>query len=536
MCRLKRGVTTAVAIAATGSLGLTACDSLRRSFSNDDAGTVTADAERRVQPTLTVEQLLDPTVCRQCHPGQYDEWASSMHAYASFDPVFLAMNALGQEQTEGRLGNFCVQCHAPLAVAYELTTDGLNLDQVPAAYQGVSCYFCHNVTEVTGSHNNPLRLAFDTTMRGPFTDPARVAAHGSAYSSLLDTERLESSAMCGSCHDVALQTHFAPAELALERTFEEWQGTLFNTSTHSGGLSCNGCHMPTTQTRTQSAVGPYPTRISRRHDFEGVDVALTPFNNRDRQRVLVQQFLDTSLLAEVCVSREGLVSVTLENAAGHNWPSGASHDRLAWLEVRVFDPEGLVYLTHDPETETSSDASVLGVPAPTLTDHAFDQQGDEAHFFWQIAEVKRDTLLGTASRDPQSPAYHRERKTWLFDAQQVALDNVERVELTVKLRPIKLAVLRELQAKGHLSAQVVDAMPTFELLPQRCHSLAEANEHREVLVGANTSCDPTLALHRTTLTWNRAEVARATSNVREIVLEGSTAKCFAHPTYIPPSP
>lgn len=498
-----------------------------------DAGSV-VDANLPQRELLTPEELLDPKACQTCHPGQFAEWAGSMHAYASKDPVFLAMNALGQQQTEGQLGDFCVKCHAPMAVTYGLTTDGLNLEQLPEAYQGVTCYFCHNVAAVEGTHNNPLLLALDSTMRGPFGDAAPVAAHRSEYSPHLDTEDVKSAQMCGSCHDVAVQAHFAPANVALERSFEEWKDTIFSAPTTRGGLTCNGCHMPTTQARSQSAVGDYPQRVSRRHDFEGVDIAVTPFVGEERQRLLVQQFLDTSLLAEVCVSRAGLVSVTLENSAGHHWPSGASHDRLAWVQVEVFDDEGMIYRTYDPELDPPNDVSVEGQPAPALTDHVFDEQGNEAHFFWQVAAVRPETLPGVASRDPQSPDYHRERKTWVFDTVQFALDNVRRVELTVKIRPIKLAVLRDLEERGLLSSEVVEAMPTFELLPQRCHTRDEVERHSEILLGANVDCDATEPLHRTTLTWERSAVETATRNVRDIVLDGATARCFAHPTYIPP--
>src|SRR6187402_3543695 len=62
------------------------------------------------------EQLLDPETCRSCHSEHYREWAGSMHAYASQDPVFLAMNRRGQAETQGALGSFCVGCHAPLAL------------------------------------------------------------------------------------------------------------------------------------------------------------------------------------------------------------------------------------------------------------------------------------------------------------------------------------------------------------------------------------------------------------------------------------
>ena len=53
-----------------------------------------------------------------------------MHAYASDDPVFRAMNERGQRETDGGLGSFCIQCHAPIAVHEGATSNGLNLDQV----------------------------------------------------------------------------------------------------------------------------------------------------------------------------------------------------------------------------------------------------------------------------------------------------------------------------------------------------------------------------------------------------------------------
>ena len=106
-------------------------------------------------PPLTQEELKDPQQCQKCHPTHYKEWSGSMHAYAAEDPVFLAMNARGQRETKGALGTFCLDCHAPLAVRAGATKDGLDLDKVDKKLKGVTCYFCHSVTEVTGAHNNP---------------------------------------------------------------------------------------------------------------------------------------------------------------------------------------------------------------------------------------------------------------------------------------------------------------------------------------------------------------------------------------------
>src|SRR5262245_36528104 len=74
-------------------------------------------------PSKTREELVDSRTCMECHEDHYREWSGSMHAYASDDPVFLAMNARGQRETDGELGDFCVQCHAPMALREGATTD-----------------------------------------------------------------------------------------------------------------------------------------------------------------------------------------------------------------------------------------------------------------------------------------------------------------------------------------------------------------------------------------------------------------------------
>jgi hypothetical protein len=116
-----------------------------------------------------VSELYDSKRCAQCHPKHYDEWSASMHAYAADDPVFLAMNQRGQEETSEQLGTLCVGCHAPLAVELGIQTDGLNLEQIPANLRGVTCYFCHNVDELTSDHNNGLGLAMDFRRPGDCT-------------------------------------------------------------------------------------------------------------------------------------------------------------------------------------------------------------------------------------------------------------------------------------------------------------------------------------------------------------------------------
>src|SRR5690606_10900943 len=174
--------------------------------------------------TLSRDELLDPNTCGRCHEDHFREWSGSMHAYAGEDPVFLAMNQRLQRETNGALGDFCVKCHAPMAVKDGLTKDGLNLGELPAKYRGVTCYFCHTAEDVGALHNNGLVHADEPVMRGSFSDAVRNDAHRSRASRFHNQTALDSSKMCGSCHDIV-----TPGGAHIERTFQEWQASIFAT-------------------------------------------------------------------------------------------------------------------------------------------------------------------------------------------------------------------------------------------------------------------------------------------------------------------
>src|SRR6516164_3563076 len=140
------------------SLLLAGCRSGGGAPTHDDGGSSISPGG------VTREELRDPQTCKYCHPNHYREWSSSMHAYSARDPVFLAMNKRGQRETHGALGDFCIKCHAPMAVVDKRTKDGLDLERLPDIDRGVSCYFCHNVIGIDGDHNAMLHLANDTTM------------------------------------------------------------------------------------------------------------------------------------------------------------------------------------------------------------------------------------------------------------------------------------------------------------------------------------------------------------------------------------
>ena len=75
---------------------------VRCSDGTPPANPVTDSGADVPKPTYTIEQLKDPATCKECHAKHYRDWSGSMHAYASDDPLFLAMNERGQREAKDR--------------------------------------------------------------------------------------------------------------------------------------------------------------------------------------------------------------------------------------------------------------------------------------------------------------------------------------------------------------------------------------------------------------------------------------------------
>ncbi|MEE2828635.1 MAG: cytochrome c family protein [Myxococcota bacterium] len=404
---------------------------------------------------LTSEELLDPVACADCHAEHYEQWSGSMHAYAADDPVFVAMNERGQRETGGELGSFCVECHAPMAVRTGATEDGLNLAELDPKLRGVTCAFCHRIDSIEDDHNARMTLGPEATMRGGIADPVRTRAHASVYSPLHDRHQRDSAALCGSCHDVV-----TPAGVHLERTFVEWQESVFG---HEGvsQLTCGNCHM-------RGFDGPAfddpsaPIRRVHDHDMPGVDIALDAFPERDEQLEAVQGALDTTLLAELCVvPDQGLfrIDVTLENVnAGHGWPSGATQDRRAWVELIATAGDNVLLssgevLDGEPITELVDPNLWL------MRDRMTNADGEEVHMFWEAAATEGEQLPASVTNDPTDPLFVH----WVRKSYAVVGPAPDRVTMRVRIRPMGFEVLQSLVDSDDLDPGVLDAMPTFDL-------------------------------------------------------------------------
>lgn len=443
---------------------------------------------------LPVEPLEDPKTCEKCHEKHYEQWSGSMHAYASDDPVFVALNRRGQR--EAQLGPFCVRCHAPMAVALGLT-DGTNFDPttLPSKARGVTCFFCHDVASVSEDHNNGIQLALDDTMRGGVADPLSSPAHRSQFDERMASPTNESR-MCGSCHDVV-----TPRGVALERTYKEWEGTIF--ATHDPAkdlpLTCSGCHMKSDPSILEIARVEGMTVKSRPNSFHehlwpAIDEAMTALPNLDAMASGIARDLDPALTivgptplggvigsGGICVTplAGGTLTVRIDTrGTGHMWPSGAAHDRRAWLEVVAFDAHDRVVFStgvvpDDKDVEDLADPYLIG-----FWDRTFQADGTPAHFFWDVATEQSKLLRPPVTLDVNDPAFDHST-TATFAIGRLA-NQIDHITARVRIRALPHRLLNDLVASGDLD-------PAIAAHPPKTLDLAGSLRH-----------------------WTRADAARAT--------------------------
>jgi len=457
------GTARAVHIAIAAAIGLAAC----------------GGGEGPARP---IAELQDPQTCNECHPRHVTQWSASMHAYASDDPVFLAMNRRGQRETGGALGTFCVKCHAPMAVELGLTT-GADFDpaKLPAAARGVTCYFCHNIESVQDTHNNGLVLAHDQTMRGGLPGPASSPAHHSAYDRLMDST-VNRSEMCGSCHDVV-----TPRGIKLERTYEEWQTTFFSQPDAQHHLTCGACHMPS----SDGVIAEAPGLDVRSHNggfhehlWPAIDQALTPLPGADALAAGIQRDLDPAVAiigpavfatnlnyGGICLDplNGGTLSVRMDSiGTAHGWPTGAAQDRRAWLEVVAYDAANQVVfhsgtladgtpLPDGMDPEQLADPNLFG-----LWDRVFKDDGSPAHMFWDVARYESQLLRPPVTLDKNSPQFdHSSTRT--FPVQGV-FGSIDHIAARIRIRPLSYGLIADLVGSGDLAANAVTRLPTLDIL------------------------------------------------------------------------
>lgn len=281
------------------------------------------------QPGL-LSAMESPSTCFSCHrnfvPGAsasdfmpQNTWGGSMMAHATRDPLFWAALDVANADVPG-VGDYCLRCHTPNGwldgrvrktqggglIEGEngcfLTGDHTAFEGKGNDYAGLTCHFCHRMTE-TGPNGEVALLENGNfwiddalncvTPDGSFGGPCRhgpyhyepgdplTPPHGWVYSAFLDK-----GPVCGTCHDVStpftsegpLKTLILPdgtdsgIPMPIERTFSEWTASDYGDLIFRNrmgddftfdpplarGASCQDCHMASSEDPAARACSQHP--------------------------------------------------------------------------------------------------------------------------------------------------------------------------------------------------------------------------------------------------------------------------------------
>jgi hypothetical protein len=337
---------------------------------------------------------------------------------------------------------------------------------VPTPLHGVTCFFCHTVESVQGTHNNPLQLASDITMRGEYADPVANTAHPATYSALHDRNTLGSAPLCGACHDIVTP---APLNAPIERTYADWQASIF--SQPDGGNTCGQCHMQ--EPPGDVPIADAPNVFARKyhvHSFPAVDTALTAGFPTDpppdvKDEFDLQTFLNTTFQTALCVVQQdgnGAIRVIVDNvAAGHSVTSGSAQDRRLWAEVIAYDKTNkIIYQSGNVPEGTPVTSLTTDPDLWLIRDCMFDAQGNQVNMFWQAASVESNLIPFPVTADPTDPRFYQTHVMQYFPRNPTATLPAAPAKVTLRLllEPIGLDVLQDLVKSGDLDPSIPPKM------------------------------------------------------------------------------
>ena len=322
---------------------------------------VTVDSEPTADSQVEPLQFESAIRCAECHPQQYEEWQTSMHAYAARSPVFDAMAGKAHRDSGAQVGTFCTGCHSVVGTEAGEPGSFTTEDRSDLSNEGVTCDVCHSAVD----HGSPIgnaTLRYDTSLTlGPYASEY-TEGHMSVQSDFTTSSRL-----CGSCHDV-----FSFPALEIEQAFAEYIAS----PAAQEGTRCQDCHMsPTPGITGGRSWGPsavvegqnYPDRELATHRFIGPDYSLVddfPYPDDLQASAQAQAWTlgQIQILLENAVELDGLqlyrngsavrVSVALRSLTpGHRVPTGFTSERQLWVEVVATRPDGSeVYRSGDLDT------------------------------------------------------------------------------------------------------------------------------------------------------------------------------------------
>ncbi|OIJ15241.1 hypothetical protein BKP35_05170 [Anaerobacillus arseniciselenatis] len=276
----------------------------------------------------------NPETCGGCHTDIHSAWSGSMHRYAWENDLYQADYLKASAETDGFTDVFCAECHTPVSVRTGQLppADGSLIDDT--SKMGVSCDYCHTVSEVVEPVNVQTISEPGDAKQGPRGD-GDSPVHEVEFS-----EVVTDASFCGSCHNVDHPT----SGVAVIDTYTDWKEGPYAAE----GIRCQDCHMSPTpgvaKNPGKSAVMGEERDHIATHYFPGGSAFFHERQGDDTHAEMSRQMLEAAATLEAEASKTGdgleLITRVTNVGAGHKIPTGVTYIRKMWLEVTVTDESG----------------------------------------------------------------------------------------------------------------------------------------------------------------------------------------------------
>lgn len=179
------------------------------------------------------ERSLRPESCGSCHPDQYKQWRTTLHAKAMGPGVYGQLVDMWETNPEG--ARDCNECHAPLAEQQKKALLGAGpfarweknpVHDHALEMRGLACAACH--VREWRVHGPPKK----ETPEG-----VNDATSAGAHAGVERTPFFSRAEFCRGCHQHDFD---GPNGKPIQNTYNEWKNSLWGQE----GVACQSCHMP----------------------------------------------------------------------------------------------------------------------------------------------------------------------------------------------------------------------------------------------------------------------------------------------------
>ncbi|MCA9284440.1 MAG: tetratricopeptide repeat protein [Phycisphaerales bacterium] len=350
---------------------------------------------------ISSQSLLMNDYCLKCHADAHRTWASSAHAFSSFNNPAYAFSVRETRQVlherEGTVhgARWCAGCHDPVPFLsgefedprfddplYDVSTD-------PLGSASVNCTVCHAITNINSPRGNadftieePIQYPFAYSAN-PFLQwvnqqlvKAKPAFHKRTFLKPLH----QSPEFCGACHKVMIPPEINDYKLL--RGQDHYDSFLLSGVSGHGASSwyyppkaetnCNGCHMPLLASNDFGAKYFDDSGELKVHNhlFPSANTALpvlTDMPNREETIAAHRAFNEGVMRMDLFALREGgaidgdllgpirpelpalqpgkrylLEAVVRTVKMGHHFTQGTVDSNEIWVEATVRDGERVI--------------------------------------------------------------------------------------------------------------------------------------------------------------------------------------------------